>query len=138
MSPGGYRDGREMEADVQLMCDSLAAHQGRLLVDSEVQKWLDLVRVFGLHVARLDIRQDARRYQEIMTEVLRALGLAENFESLDDAARAEVLVNSLGCDRPIPTENLSPLTADTLQMIRVLHSAIHRFGLRQRARRLSE
>ena len=128
LATGAYRDGKELEADVQLMCDSLSAHQGRLLVDSEVQKWLDLVRVFGLHVARLDIRQDARRYQEIMTEVLAALDLSQDFESLDEAARVEVLVGSMRCDRPVPTEKLSPLSADTLQLFRVLHRAIERFG----------
>ncbi len=49
------------------------------------RRWLDLARVFGLHLTRLDIRQDARRYQEVLTEIFRAIGAADDFAALDEA-----------------------------------------------------
>lgn len=125
---GGYRDGGELYADIKLVQDSLIAHHSQLLADSEVQRWLDLARVFGLHLTQLDVRQDARRYREIMTEVLSSLGIVEGYGDLPEKERCEALSRSLPCTTDIPTEKLEPLSVDTLEMFRLLHEAVRSFG----------
>ena len=35
-------------------------------------RWLDQVRTFGLHLARLDVRQDSRYYETVMAELFDA------------------------------------------------------------------
>ena len=88
--PGDYGDGSQLVADVQAICDCLAEDYGDLLATSEARRWLHLTRTFGLHMTQLDIRQDARRYQEVLTEIFQAIGASDNFAGLDDAGRIKV------------------------------------------------
>ena len=41
---------------------------------NEVQAWLDQIAVFGFHTARLDVRQHAAVYREVMEEFWRGAG----------------------------------------------------------------
>lgn len=128
VAPEGYRDGLELSADIQLIHDSLMAHHSRILAETEVQRWVDLARVFGLHLTRLDIRQDARRYREVMSEVFAVTGLAAGYEEFTEEQRLATLNEHLPYRQPIPRENLSPLTVDTLELFHLLHEAVRSFG----------
>ncbi len=125
---GGYRDGSELVADVQMLQESLTTQHNRLLAETEVQRWLDLARVFGLHLTRLDVRQDARRYREIMTEVLSSLGIAEGYGDLPEETRCEILSRSLPWTKPISPDKLAPLSFDTLELFRLMHESMGAFG----------
>lgn len=126
--PGDYGVGAEFEADVRLLCECLEAdHEGEL-VENEVRRWHDLVRVFGLHLFSLDVRQDARRYQEIMSEIFAHLGVSKNYEDLDDAARAKLIAAATANTGDVWPGTLTPLTQDTLRLYDVLHRALVRFG----------
>jgi phosphoenolpyruvate carboxylase len=135
---GAYASGGEVEADVALLVDALGRDHG-LADQSPATHWLDLVRTFGLHMTRLDVRQDARAYGDIMGEILAAAGRvadAAAFPSLDEPARRALLVDSMpGAggqpDRgvgDIPDAGLAPLAADTLRLFDMLHRAVARFG----------
>lgn len=126
--PGDYGDGRQFEADVEALVDCLRADRSQLIIDQEVQGWLDLVRTFGLHLMRLDVRQDARRYSEVMTEVLSAGDVAKDYDKLDEAGRVEVLRQSLGFVGKLSVVNLSSLAVDTLELYKTLQRATVRFG----------
>jgi phosphoenolpyruvate carboxylase len=129
---GGYRDGGDLEADVTPLLEALRRDHC-LADDSPAQAWSDLVRTFGLHMTRLDVRQDARAYREIMGDILAAAGVvseAAAYESLDDTARARLLVESLGTVGDVPEANLRPLALDSLRLFRVLHAASVNFGPR--------
>ncbi len=124
---GDYQDVREFEADVQAIRDCLAAGPAGALFDRHVERWLDLVRVFGLHLTKLDIRQDARRYQEVISDLFQKLGVTPDFASLTEPAQIRVLADTMGyADEP--PQSLSPLTLDTLELYRLLRRAIVRFG----------
>lgn len=58
--------------------------------------------IFGLHSARLDIRQDSVSLKAAVGEILRALGVDLQFERADDPARSQVLTRLLaeGESRP--------------------------------------
>jgi phosphoenolpyruvate carboxylase len=125
-----YRSGDEFVADVSLLVDCLR-HDHGLALDSPPQAWLDLARTFGLHMTRLDVRQDARAYADIMGAVLSAARLvpdAAAYKALDLAARARLLVDSLGTVADVSRDALPPLTADTLDLFQLLHTTAVRFG----------
>ena len=130
--PLAYRDGDELETDLRPLLDAL--HRDHCLGDeSPPRAWHDLVRTFGLHMTRLDVRQDSRAYREIIGDILAAAGVVSDaaaYESLDDAARARLLVESLGSVGHVPEAGLRPLAADSLRLFRVLHAASVRFGPR--------
>ncbi len=125
--PGEYADASELEADVLAIRDCLADGAKSIAGDDRLDGWLDLVRVFGLHLTKLDIRQDARRYQEVISEILAAAGIAPDFAALSEAEQIRVLAGSIGYAQDLPAD-LAPLTLDTLDLYRVLRRAIVRFG----------
>ena len=126
--PGNYRDSSELVADIQTLAERFTASGGRLGGENEVQRWLDLAMAFGLNLTRLDIRQDSRRYLEVMTEVLRSAGVESDFAALDESRRVEVLQRPVSAAINVPVNSLSPLAQDTLELYRVLQRAVVRFG----------
>ena len=125
---GAYRDGQELEDDVTALIVSVKACHGQQALAVEVQRWLDLTRVFGLNLTRLDVRQDATRYREVMTELLRATGRCDDFASLPEPQRQAMLVETMGFVEPFDQERLSPLAKETVSLFRMLRQAFERFG----------
>ncbi len=125
---GSYRDGRELEADVMAICRCLEIDHDASILDGDAGRWLDLVRTFGLRVTRLDIRQDARRYEEIAADILRATGRCDTFAKLDDAQRRQILIDTMASLPDVPPDAVQPLTQDTLALYELLRRAVERFG----------
>ena len=124
-----YPSATVFAADVATLIECLDRDHG-LSADSPVRRWLDLVRTFGLHMTRLDVRQDARAYEEIMADIFSAARIAgaETLRSGDEAACAELLTATLGTVGTIPLETLQPLSRDTLQLFALIQQVSARFG----------
>ncbi|MFM8434246.1 MAG: phosphoenolpyruvate carboxylase, partial [Planctomycetia bacterium] len=129
VQPGAYASAAELEADVSALVECLERDHA-LAADSPSRRWLDLVRTFGLHMTKLDVRQDARAYQKIMAAILGAAGVpdAAALAGDDEATKVRVLTTSLGKVGAVPTAGLDPLALDTLRLFEVLHTAAVRFG----------
>lgn len=125
---GAYRAGAELEADLLLMSDSLRANGGARIADDELHDWLCQVRVFGFHLCRLDIRQDAGWLREAMDEILAALG-HEAPDERDEAGRVAVLTETLGWREPVPTERLGARGREALALFEVLVEAAELAGM---------
>lgn len=125
---GAYTDGQEMERDVEALLVSLNACHGQRALAVEAQRWLDLSRVFGMHLTRLDVRQDASRYRDVMTELFAVTGVCEGFGELPEPERQAVLVRTMGQLKPVDVNSLAPLTQETLSLFRMLRHAVERFG----------
>ncbi len=66
----GYPNADAFEADVTLIAESLAAHGGEHAGLFAVRRLLRRVRTFGFHLARLDVRQDARVHDDALARLL--------------------------------------------------------------------
>ncbi len=115
----------EFRADAEALEECLRADVAPG-ADSAAFRWLDLVRTFGLHMTRLDVRQDARAYETIMDELLAANGQPATADGADDRRRR--IIASIDTAAVIPEAGLSPLTLDTLRLFDLLHGATVRFG----------
>jgi phosphoenolpyruvate carboxylase len=73
-----YRDADEFGADVKLMRDSLAEHQGERLARALLDPLLRQVDTFGFHLHTIDIRQHARVHRKAVAELASAATLNEN------------------------------------------------------------
>src|SRR5579859_4561759 len=77
----------------------------------EVRRQFD---IFGLHAARLDLREDSARLASALGELLRGLNLDLDFETGDDAARSAALLKLLA--GPVPRLSAHPgVTVDTAE-----------------------
>ncbi|MDZ4821717.1 MAG: phosphoenolpyruvate carboxylase [Planctomycetota bacterium] len=120
---GAYRNGRELEADLTVMRESLIHHHAESLAEGELQQWFDLARVFGLHLTRLDVRQDSRRYLEVISELLAHHGVVDDFAALPEPKRQAVLSQTMPWTKPLEFAGISPMAQETLQLFRLLHKA---------------
>lgn len=117
---GVYGRGAELEADVELLATSLAGHHADAVVESFVQDWIFQIRAFGLHTARLDIRQESGAYAQVVAEVLRAAGHCQDYTQLAEDARLEILTSTMAQVDPFDQTTLSPESQDMLQLFLLL------------------
>ncbi|MEP7358777.1 MAG: phosphoenolpyruvate carboxylase, partial [Anaerolineales bacterium] len=73
----------------------VAAAVPAVLADDELHVLRQQFEIFGLHAARLDVREDSARLASALGELLRALKLDLNFEQGDDKARSGRLTQLL-------------------------------------------
>ncbi len=125
---GAYGEPDELSADITVLLEAVSSLPGSDLPAKEVRFWLTRSRVFGLHLARLDVRQDARVYREVLNEVLRLAQLADAPETLSEQQRQQVIVESLDHRLALDSGELSPIAQDTLELFRLLRQAVSAFG----------
>ena len=125
---GAYRQASQLEADLQLAADSLKANKGDAIFEAELRDWLCRARVFGFHLARLDIREESRRYQEVAAEVLASTGVHADYGSLNEEERQRVLSENMPLRRPVPFAKLSPEAQETLSLFRLMARVNKLFG----------
>jgi phosphoenolpyruvate carboxylase len=85
-------------------------------------------RVFGLHLATLDIRQHSRIHEHALTELLRISGVCADFTALDEPAKLELLRHELRTARPLMPRDatLSDETRELLDTLGVVRDAVLR------------
>ncbi|MDC0934779.1 phosphoenolpyruvate carboxylase [Pirellulales bacterium] len=126
--PGAYRVAAELRSDVTTLLEAVSNSPAAKLVEPEVWAWLDQIETFGLHLARLDVRQDARQYRPVMDELLQAAGLCREPALLSEVERQAVLIESLNQRLQLPASALSPQTHSTVELFRLLHRVMKAFG----------
>ncbi|MCA9259256.1 MAG: phosphoenolpyruvate carboxylase, partial [Planctomycetales bacterium] len=123
-----YASPAKLIADVQLVYDTLIASEAGPLLAEQVQAWLDRIRIFGFHLARLDIRQDSHRYKPVVNELLKRTGLADDPENLSEAERQKTLADSLAPESFLAITKLSDEANETLNLFRLLQRVVSTFG----------
>lgn len=92
------------------------------LAQDELQTVQRKVQVFGLHSARLDIREDSSRLNAALSEVLRALKIESDFENISEEKRTELLIRLL--KEPVPLLSRHPgvtaATAETWSLFQLI------------------
>lgn len=85
-------------------------------------------RAFGLHLATLDIRQHSGVHGAAVAELLRLAGVAEDYASLPETEKIQMLRREIASPRPLVREDaaLSPGTAELLATLRVVREAVER------------
>jgi phosphoenolpyruvate carboxylase len=125
---GAYASSADLETEVSLLLDAIGQSPGKELFSEEITTWLDRIRIFGLCLARLDIRQDARQYRDVLNELLQKMDLCANPEALDELERQEILISTFGVKMQAPVDGLSEAARETLDLFRLLHRVVDSYG----------
>ncbi len=85
-------------------------------------------RVFGLHLATLDIRQHSRVHEHAISELLRISGVCDDFAALDEPGKLELLRTELRTSRPLMPRDitLSDETRELLDTLNAVREAVLR------------
>lgn len=100
--------------DISHPLDLIANAIPATLANDELLTLRRQLSVFGLHAARLDIREDSSKFNNALGEILRALEITPSFESLPALARLNLLTRLLSA--PLPELSTHPgVTAPTAE-----------------------
>lgn len=112
----GYRNADAFARDLEIIRESLLRHRGVRPAEMEIDAMLTRVRVFGFHLARLDIRQEASRHRETVAEIFSRVKLYAGFLSADEEKKVEILTRELMTMRPLlpPHWTLSPESQEVI------------------------
>jgi phosphoenolpyruvate carboxylase len=126
---GCYLAAAELSADVDLIRQVLVEDGNTEVAASEVQSWLDQISVFGFHTARLDIRQHAAVYREVMEDFWRDAGLISGESLPTEIERQQLLSGGLDPRTAKKPARPNPKTIETLGLFRTLRSVARQFGI---------
>jgi phosphoenolpyruvate carboxylase len=119
-------DAEHLLEPLELIAAALPGH----LAEDEIEIALQKVRVFGLHVARLDIREESSRLNAALSEILRALNIEADFENLPFDERTQLLTRLL--NEPPPNLSTHPgvtsATAETWSLFQLIGRTSEVYG----------
>ena len=114
--PAQYSRADELLADLTAIETALLERHADDLARGRVRDLVVRARVFGFHLARLDLRQHSDVHAAAAAEVLRAAGVCDDYLSLDEDARVTLLAREIEDPRPLVSRhaNYSPETAECI------------------------
>ena len=125
-----YASPAELLADIDTVDQSLRLSLDDLLADHTLSDLKFAVRTFGFHMSGLDLRQNSESYEDVLTEIFHRAGVAEDYRSLTEEQKLELLVSELSSPRPLvdPAATWTEETERELGIYRAAADAVKRFG----------
>jgi phosphoenolpyruvate carboxylase len=125
-----YATPAELAADLDTIAASLATHGSQRLADGRLRELRRAVRVFGFHLATLDLRQNSDVHEAVVAELLARAGVHRDYAALGERERVDLLVTDLANPRLLDTPHIarSPLLEAELTILRAAAAIHHQFG----------
>jgi phosphoenolpyruvate carboxylase len=112
-----YTTSRELLDDLLIVQDSLRDHRGEHVGSGALLRLIRKVRLFGLHLVPLDIREDARLHAAALDELFRHYGLAEKYLDMPEADKQALLTREIVNPRPFFPVDPTPFSDTTQRVI---------------------
>jgi phosphoenolpyruvate carboxylase len=130
LATDGYPSTQDFMADLLAIEQSLMANGGGLAATVDVRRLIDKVDLFGLHLAALDVREDARLFSSALAEIFRLYGLAEDYQGMPEEEKQALLTVEIASLRPLfPVDpQFSAPTNQIIAMWRMILRAFRTYG----------
>jgi phosphoenolpyruvate carboxylase len=127
-----YGGPAELQAELQVLADSLANNHGAILVKPRLAGLLRAVAIFGFHLASLDMRQSSDIHERVLAELFKGAGVEANYAGLDEAAKVKLLLAEIAHPRLLytPYAAYSDETQSELGVLRAAREIRQRYGSR--------
>jgi phosphoenolpyruvate carboxylase len=96
-----YEAAESLLDDLTMISNSLAANRGKHSTQGTLQRLILKVRLFGIHLLPLDVREDARLQTATLTEILKYYRMADDYASMPEPERQALLTQEIQSSRPI-------------------------------------
>ncbi len=113
-----YRSSRDFLQDLLQIQDSLKAHGGERVAMGAVQRLVRKLRLFGLHLVPLEVREDANLHAAAVQEIFDYYGIAQRYIDLGEAEKQELLTAEIRNKRPLFPKEIGIFTEATQSIIR--------------------
>ncbi|NLY63746.1 MAG: phosphoenolpyruvate carboxylase, partial [Alcaligenaceae bacterium] len=111
--------------DLEIIIDSLRQNQASSVIPLRLQGLLQAVRVFGFHLATLDLRQSSDVHERVITELYKRAAITfknrpVDYASLGEEDKVELLLAELNQSRPLVSvwQSYSEETSKELDILR--------------------
>ncbi len=127
-----YESVDDVLADLDTVIVSLHSHGAGGLADARLEPVRRGVETFGTHLCGLDLRQNSTVHDVVIAELFRVAGVTDDYLSLDEPQRVDVLTAELRSQRLLttPFATYSEVTSGELAVLQEAASAHARFGPR--------
>ncbi len=127
-----YPSSAELLNDLRIVSDSLINHHSHYSAEGTLVWLIRKIEVFGLHLAPLDIREDARLHRAAVTEILESYRIVEDYEALSETEKQAILTREIANSRPLfpVTANFSEATNSIIATWRMIAHAHEIYGWR--------
>jgi len=102
-----YPDAQAFLDDLEVIASSLASHHAAALVAPRLAPLIRAVRVFGFHLATVDLRQSSDRHEAVVAELLAAAHLENDYAALPEDRRCALLLRLLDDPRALRVREAS-------------------------------
>ena len=128
-----YSNADEFIADLELIQESLRENKGDRLAEGRFARLVQQARIFGFHLASMDIRQHSDRHFEAVAELVNRYYRAQNpdidYRGLSEEERTRLLVEEIESPRPLTARLLySNDTNETVALFRLIRQAHERIA----------
>ncbi len=96
-----YVSADQFLADLQVIEVSLNAHHARALAAPRLHPLMRAVRVFGFHLATVDLRQSSDKHEAVLAELMQVARIEADYSALDEPSRCALLLRLLDDARPL-------------------------------------
>jgi len=117
-----YLDPELFAADLEVLADSLRHNHGAVLVQPRLAGLLRAARIFGFHLASLDMRQSSDIHERVLAELFKCAGVTADYAALSEDDKRALLLKELDSARPL----FSPFATygeETNSELAILHAA---------------
>ncbi len=132
-----YTSPQDFLADLQLIADSLRQHQAESIADLRLDTLIQSVKIFGFHLATVDLRQSSDVHEAVLTELYRRnrttlQGKPLVYAELSEQEKVELLIAELHNPRPLvsPWQQYSEQTSKELLILQTAAQLRQRYGKR--------
>ena len=131
--PWAYQNAGEFTQDLELIQRSLCQNKGNRLAEGRFARLVQQARIFGFHLASMDIRQHSERHREAVAELLHRYNQPQdrNFDymKLSEEDRTRLLVDEIESPRPLTARlQYSGETNETVALFRLIRQAHERIA----------
>jgi phosphoenolpyruvate carboxylase len=123
-----YSAAAELVRDLTTVQESLRQNQGERLAAGRFSKLVDQARIFGFHLASMDIRQHSERHRAALVEVLDRYHNKRyphlSYATMSESDREDLLSEEIESPRPLTAQlDFSPETNETVGLFRLIKKA---------------
>ena len=113
-----YRSSRDFLGDLLQVQDSLKAHGGSRAAMGTVQRLVRKLRLFGLHLVPLEVRENAELHSAALHEIFAYYGISVSYQSLPEADKQSLLSSEIRSRRPLFPQDIGIFSEGTQSIIR--------------------
>ena len=126
-----YTDAAALLADLRTVEASLGLHFGNTLSATRLKPLLRAIRVFGFHLATIDVRQSSDQHEAVVAELLAVARVEADYSALDEDGKVDLLMRLLRDPRNLHVHGAgySDLTRGELAIFEAARAGRARYGV---------